>query len=91
MRNTTFFTPYSANGNVISDGSRAILFVNEGNIVARINSLITLLPGDSFGVNQDSGDEDYSSYKIAFDEAHASSATVDKNPLIVFVNTVKTK
>ena len=84
VKTITGFKSYSENGTVESRGSNALMFVNEGDVVIKLEKLLTIKPGASFTISQVGTEAaDFSMYKISFDLSHPS--TTGTNQLLVLV------
>lgn len=84
LKSRTVFTPYSQDGSAATEGCTAVMFINEGDVTIKIKGLITIVPGDSWAVNQVTNNRlDFTDYQFSFDLSHTS--TTGTNKLLVVV------
>ncbi|MCA0381713.1 MAG: hypothetical protein LCH58_06100 [Bacteroidetes bacterium] len=75
---------YNSAGYLETEGANAILLKNEGDVTVRVNTLLTIAPGESMSIAQVSADvADHTQYSIEFDNSHP--LTTGSNNLLAVV------
>lgn len=76
--------PYNSQAYLVTEGANAIMIKNEGDVAAKINSLLSIAPGETLSIAQVSAEvTDHTQYELQFDLS--SPSTTGTNQLVVVV------